>query len=302
MRPVEWRLRDTTLDTGDHTLVMGVLNVTPDSFSDGGLSFDTDAAVAKGLRLADEGADVVDVGGESTRPYADPVSVGDEISRVVPVVAALAESGVIVSVDTRKPEVAAAALEAGAQIVNDVTALGTDGMAEVCRSAGAAVVLMHMQGTPGTMQDAPAYRDVVAEVGEFLVERATAAEAAGVGRDQICLDPGIGFGKTLEHNLVLLGHLPSLVDLGYPVLLGASRKAFLGAILESAGHRIEAAGRDTATAATTTLAIASGVAVVRVHDVAGTLQVARVADAIVRHSSEAGSRQPPRVRRRVPES
>jgi dihydropteroate synthase len=295
MGPVEWRLRTNILSNRDHTLVMGVVNVTPDSFSDGGLAFATDDAIARGMQLHADGADLVDVGGESTRPYADPVDAAEEIARVVPVVAGLASRGVVVSIDTVKPEVAEAALEAGAEVVNDVTALASDGMGELCAAAGAGVVLMHMRGTPRTMQDEPHYEDVVAEVRHFLAGRAAAAESAGIERSRICVDPGIGFGKTLAHNLALLSRLADFGALGHPVMLGASRKGFLGAILEAAGHPAAASDRDAATSATTALAVASGVAVVRVHDVAAAVQVARIADAIVRVSPEADDRQPPRV-------
>ncbi len=284
-----WRMRDHVLDPADHTLVMGVVNVTPDSFSDGGAfatvaGTDHEAAIAHGLALWNGGADIVDVGGESTRPGAAAVSLDEEISRVVPVVAGLTAAGVIVSVDTSKPEVASAALAAGAHVINDVTAFGHPDMAQVCAERGAGVVLMHMQGSPGTMQDNPTYGDVVGEVGDYLMGRATAALSAGISPERICLDPGIGFGKTLEHNLELLARLGELVGRGFPVLVGASRKRVLGAILEEAGIRTEAIERDPATAATVALAVAAGVAAVRVHDVKSAVQSARIADAIVRTS------------------
>ncbi len=285
--PTTWRLRSTTLSTQDHSLVMGVLNVTPDSFSDGGrfaIGFGVDraAAVEAGLAMWAAGADIVDVGGESSRPGARPVDDAVEAERVVPIVAELAAAGVVVSIDTSKAPVAAAALDAGAEIVNDVTALGDPDMAAVCSRRGAGLVLMHMRGEPRTMQDAPHYDDVVGEVRDFLLGRADVARAAGIDGARICLDPGIGFGKNVEHNLALLHSAAELVSIGYPILIGASRKSTLGAVLAAHGIETAAVDRDPATAATTALAIAAGAAVVRVHDVASTVQVARMADAIVR--------------------
>jgi dihydropteroate synthase len=241
---------------------MGVLNVTPDSFSDGGRWLDPDAAVAHGLRMVAEGADVVDVGGESTRPGAEPVPLHEELRRVLPVVEALASS-VRVSIDTRKAEVAEAALAAGATLVNDVSA----SLAPVAAAAGAGWVAMHMHGDPRTMQQAPAYDDVVADVRTFLVERASSA-----GVQEVWSDPGIGFGKTLEHNLALLAHLGDLVATGYPVLVGTSRKAFLGRLTGGApsDDRVEAS------VATAAWALSQGAAMVRVHDVAPTVRAARM--------------------------
>jgi dihydropteroate synthase len=243
-------------------LVMGVLNVTPDSFSDGGRWLDAGAAVAHGLRMVSEGADVVDVGGESTRPGADAVDIDEELRRVLPVVEALAPH-TRVSIDTRKAEVAEAALAAGASLLNDVSA----SLAPVARAAGAGWVAMHMQGEPATMQQDPSYDDVVAEVQAFLVER---AETAGV--DEVWIDPGIGFGKTLEHNLALLAHLDALVDTGYPVVVGTSRKSFLGRLTGGAGpdDRVEAS------VATAAWALAQGARMVRVHDVAPTVAAVRL--------------------------
>ncbi|MBA2337417.1 MAG: dihydropteroate synthase [Acidimicrobiia bacterium] len=280
--PVTWRVRSTTLTTADHTLIVGVLNVTSDSFSDGGRFSDAEGAVAAGRALWAAGADLVDVGGESTRPGSTGVAVGEELDRVVPVVAGLVSAGVAVSVDTSKPAVAAAALDVGAEVVNDVTALAHPEMVAVCAQWGAGVVLMHMQGTPATMQLNPRYDDVVAEVERFLLGRAEVVAAAGIAPDRICLDPGIGFGKRVGHSLELLAGLGALVATGYPVLVGTSRKGFLGEILSAAGHPAPAAQRDQATHATTALAVAAGAAAVRVHDVAGALQAARTADAIVR--------------------
>jgi dihydropteroate synthase len=284
-----WRVRDHLLNPADHTLVMGVVNVTPDSFSDGGAfagtaGTDHEAAIAHGSALWSEGADIVDVGGESTRPGAAAVPADEEMARVVPVIAALTAAGVVVSVDTSKPEVAAAALEAGAHAVNDVTAFGHPDMARVCADADAGAVLMHMKGTPRTMQDNPTYGDVVGEVADYLRLRAEAAVAAGVAPDHLCLDPGIGFGKTFDHNLELLARLDELVKLGYPLLVGTSRKRFLGMVLGDAGLTTEPADRDPATAATVALAVSAGAAGVRVHDVNSAVQSARVADAIVRTS------------------
>ena len=241
---------------------MGVLNVTPDSFSDGGRWLDPGAAVAHGLRMVAEGADVVDVGGESTRPGAEPVSVDEELLRVVPVVEALAWH-VRVSIDTRKPEVAEAAIEAGATLVNDVSA----SLAPVAAAAGVGWVAMHMQGDPRTMQEAPAYDDVVAEVRAFLVERASSA-----GIDEVWIDPGIGFGKTIEHNLTLLRHLGELVATGYPVVVGTSRKGFLGRLTGGA----EVDDRVEASVATAAWSLSQGAAMVRVHDVAPTVEAARL--------------------------
>ena len=246
--------------------MMGVVNVTPDSFSDGGRWFDSDAAIAHGLGLVAEGADVVDVGGESTRPGAEPVSVDEELRRVVPVVEALAPS-VRVSVDTSKREVAEAAIAAGATIVNDVTA----SLHEVAAATGVGWVAMHMQGTPTTMQQDPTYDDVVAEVCDFLVERAEKATAGGV--EEVWIDPGIGFGKTIDHNLSLLRHLRQLVATGYPVALGVSRKGFLGRLTADAGVE----DRREGSLAAATWAMLQGVGMIRVHDVGPTVQAARLA-------------------------
>lgn len=261
------------------THVMGIVNVTPDSFSDGGLFADEHAAIEHGIRLAGEGADVLDVGGESTRPGADPVPEADEIARTAPVVAALvAATGLPVSIDTTKAAVARAGLDAGAQIVNDVSAgMLDDAMLPLVARSGAAIVLMHMQGTPRTMQQSPSYDDVVGEVRAFLDERASAAQHAGIARDRIAVDPGIGFGKTLQHNLTLLNRLDELVALGYPVLTGTSRKSFIGTVLDG----LPPADRVEGTAATVALSIARGSRFVRVHDVRAMVRVARMTDAIL---------------------
>jgi dihydropteroate synthase len=244
---------------------MGVLNVTPDSFSDGGRFVDPDAAVAHGLRLIAEGADVVDVGGESTRPGAEPVEANLERARVVPVIRALS-GRVRLSVDTTKPEVAEAAIDAGATLVNDVSAR----LWPVAAAAGVGWVAMHMQGTPGTMQQAPRYADVVGEVRRFLAERAANALAAGV--TEVWIDPGIGFGKSLEHNLALLCSLRTFVSDGLPVVVGTSRKRFISALLGEAppDDRLEGS------LASAVWAMTQGVAMVRVHDVAPTVQAARL--------------------------
>ena len=257
--------------------LMGVVNVTPDSFSDGGLFLEPEAAVAHGEQLARDGAEILDVGGESTRPGAAEVGAAEEAARTQPVVADLAGLGHEVSIDTSKAAVAEAALDAGAAIVNDVTALrGDPELGALCADRGATLVLMHMQGDPRTMQDDPTYGDVVDDVRAFLAERVEAAIAAGVAEERIWLDPGIGFGKTLDHNLELLRRLGELRALGRPLLVGTSRKSFIGKIDGS-----EAAGRIGGTIASSVLAVAEGAEVLRVHDVAEVAQAVRVADAVL---------------------
>jgi len=255
---------------------MGVLNVTPDSFSDGGLHLDEADAIAAGREMVGQGADIIDVGGESTRPGASPVPADEELRRVIPVIEALVAEGAVVSVDTSKPVVARAALEAGAEIVNDVTAASGE-MAEVVAGSRAAVILMHIQGTPRTMQENPVYHDVVAEVAAFLEDRAHRVVAAGADPGSIAIDPGIGFGKTVAHNLELIAGLGTLAGLGFPVVLGASRKTFIGRLTG-----IEAPqARDQATAVTTALGFERGARVFRVHDVASSRAALRLAAAIV---------------------
>ena len=256
---------------------MGVVNVTPDSFSDGGLFLDPEAAVAHGSELAEAGAEILDVGGESTRPGAEPVGEEEELRRVVPVIRGLAGSRARISVDTSKAAVAAAALDAGAEIVNDVTALrGDPSMASLCAERGATVVLMHMLGEPRTMQRDPRYGDVVAEVKAFLSERLQAAVAAGIDEGRVWLDPGIGFGKTGAHNMELLRRLGELRELGRPLVIGTSRKSFLGKIDGSpAGRRLGG------TIASSVLAAAEGAEVLRVHDVAEVHQALAVAAAVL---------------------
>jgi dihydropteroate synthase len=267
------------LDFSSGCLVMGILNVTPDSFSDGGQFYDPGRAVAHGLALAGEGAAILDVGGESTRPGAKPVAAAEQIQRVVPVIEALAQRvDVPISIDTHDAEVARAALDAGAALLNDITALADERMAELAAERQVPVILMHMQGTPATMQAEPHYDDVVAEVRDFLVGRGERAKGFGIPPERIFLDPGIGFGKTVRHNLLLLKNLDRLVATGYRVLVGASRKRFLGTLT----GRENPAERAFATAATVALCVAAGVSIVRVHDVGAMLDVVKVAHAIVR--------------------
>ena len=258
-------------------VILGVLNVTPDSFSDGGLHLDKGDAVAAGRAMVEQGANLVDVGGESTRPGASPVSAEEERHRILPVIEALVADGVLVSVDTSKPDVARAALEEGAEVVNDVTAATSDQMAEVIAESGAGVILMHMKGTPRTMQREPVYADVVGEVGAFLSDRAQGVIASGVDPASIVVDPGIGFGKTVAHNLALFEGIGKLAEVGFPVALGASRKSFLGKVTGID----DPAGRDGATAVTTALGFERGARVFRVHDVASSRAALRVAAAIV---------------------
>ena len=257
--------------------LMGVVNVTPDSFSDGGLYLEPEAAIAHGSELADEGADILDVGGESTRPGAAEVGAEEELRRTEPVVADLAALGHTLSIDTSKRAVAEAALDAGAMIVNDVTAMRADPeIGALCADRGAGLVLMHMQGTPRTMQEAPAYDDVVDEVRAFLAERIEAAVAAGVAEERIWVDPGIGFGKALSHNLELLRRLGELRELGRPIVVGTSRKSFIGKV-DGSGAEDRIGG----TIASSVLAVAEGADVLRVHDVAEAAQATKVAAAIL---------------------
>ncbi len=260
---------------------MGVLNVTPDSFSDGGDLEGVDDAVAAGIAMVEAGARIVDVGGESTRPGAAAVDVEEETRRVVPVVERLAAEGITVSVDTSKVAVADAALDAGAAIVNDITGLSNPSMTDLCARTGAGVVIMHMQGTPRSMQDRPHYEDVVSEVTQFLSDRAHAAEEAGIAAAAIVVDPGIGFGKTFEHNIALLSAIGALASPGYPVLVGPSRKRFLGTILEPVRGPTSPDQRDGATAGAIAVALAQGALIVRVHNVPLAVEVAHTVRAIV---------------------
>jgi dihydropteroate synthase len=256
----------------DRPVVMGVLNVTPDSFSDGGRFADADAAVAAAERMAADGAALVDVGGESTRPGSAPVDEAEELRRVMPVIERLAgRLPIPVSIDTRKPGVMRRAVEAGASLVNDVGALRAPGAIEAVAGSGAAVCLMHMQGEPGTMQDAPRYADVVTEVREFLRRRVAACEAAGIGRARIAVDPGFGFGKSLEHNLALLAGLPVIAADGLPLLVGLSRKRMIGA-LTGRGDGERLAG----SLAAAVVAAQNGARIVRAHDVRETVDALRV--------------------------
>ena len=265
------------LQCGGHRLdltrprVMGVVNATPDSFSDGGRYLDPAQAIAHARQLVADGADIVDVGGESTRPGADEVSAAAECARVLPVVRALALDGAIVSVDTSKPEVIRAAVDAGASMINDVRALRVAGALDAAAASGAALCLMHMKGDPRTMQQAPQYADVVADVREFLAERIDAARAAGIPGERIAVDPGFGFGKTLEHNVAVMRGLPALAALGYPVVVGYSRKSSLGAITGRGPHDRLAASLTAAL-----VAIARGARIVRVHDVRETVDALAV--------------------------
>lgn len=259
------------------TLIMGVVNATPDSFFDGGRYATAEAAIAHGRRLLADGADILDVGGESSRPGAAPVGAEEELRRVLPVVEVLAAEGAYVSVDTYRAETARRCLAAGARMINDISALRGDGeMAAVCAAAGCDVVLMHMQGTPQTMQQTPHYDDVVGDIVAFFEERLRAAEDAGIDMERIWIDPGFGFGKTVAHNLELLRRLREFTSLGRPILLGTSNKSTIGAVLGC-----EAEDRTEGTAATVTAGILNGARAVRVHDVRFMKRVAQMTDAIV---------------------
>ncbi len=270
--------RATPLEVGKRTLIMGVVNVTPDSFSDGGELLDPEAAVAHAQRLVEEGADILDIGGESTRPGAQPVSVNTELERVIPVIEALASHvNVPISIDTSKARVAERALEAGASIINDVTALrGDPAMRAVAAHSGVPVVLMHMKGTPRTMQRNPTYADLMGEIVGHLRASMTMAVRAGVSEEQIIVDPGIGFGKTLGHNLEIMRRLGELRSLGRPILLGTSRKSMIGAILD-----VPPPQRLFGTAATLAFGIQRGAHILRVHDVRPAVHVARMTDAML---------------------
>lgn len=277
MKPVWWRCADRVLEIKRCPLIMGIVNVTPDSFSDGGQHGTVDAAVAHGRRLVEEGADILDIGGESTRPGAQEVPLDEELGRVVPVVRALArEPGCVISVDTRKAEVARQAMAAGARIINDVSALAGDpAMAGVAAATGAGVVLMHMKGMPETMQADPRYDNVVDEVMAFFRARLLVAESAGIARESMVVDPGIGFGKSVEHNLALMAQAETFSGLGVPVLVGASRKRFIGAIT---GRPVE--DRLAGSVACAALCAWKGVHVIRVHDVGASRDAVRMAAAI----------------------
>ena len=274
-----WRVGERAFDCSERTFVIGILNVTPDSFSDGGSFLDRATAIAHATRMIDDGADILDVGGESTRPGSTPVSADEELERVHPVIQRLAElhPAVPISIDTRKADVAAEALDAGATIVNDVSGGADPAMFDVVRDREAAVVLMHMQGDPTTMQEAPHYDDVVGEVHEYLRQRIEAAELAGIDPERIAVDPGIGFGKDLDHNLELMHGVDAFLDLGRPVVVGPSRKKFIGTILDlPKEERVEG------TVGAVVWMVARGAHLVRVHDVREVVRAVRVSDAIAR--------------------
>lgn len=271
------RCADRRLDLAT-PVVMGVLNVTLDSFSDGGRFVNFDAALEQARAMAGAGAAIIDIGGESTRPGAQPVSLQQELDRVIPVIERLrAQCDVVISVDTMKPEVMLAAVRAGAGLVNDVLGLRAEGAVQAVAASGAAVCIMHMQGEPRTMQQDPRYDDVVVEVGAFLQQRASECLANGIAKERICIDPGFGFGKTLQHNLALLAQLPQLAATGYPVLAGLSRKSMLAALT---GRAVD--GRLAGSIALATAAVLGGARIVRAHDVAETWDAVRVAEALRR--------------------
>jgi dihydropteroate synthase len=280
MTPLAWQLRDRTLTIGPRPLVMGIVNVTPDSFSDGGRFLDHNAAVAHALTLVESGADILDIGGESTRPGAEPVPLEEELRRVVPVVAELAKrSAVPISADTMKPEVARRCLESGAAIINDVSGFRAPAMVAVARQHRAGLVVMHMPGTPATMQLNAQYGDVVTEVTNYLQERLRVLGESGIPHETVCLDAGIGFGKTHEHSLELLANLDAVARLGRPVCLGVSRKGFIGRLCGRELHE-----RDAGSLAVACFAAARGTAhVLRVHAVSGARDAAILLEAIDQH-------------------
>lgn len=268
-----WSLKTQTLSFEEKPLLMGIVNVTPDSFSDGGRHFSTELAVKHALKLVADGADILDIGGESTRPYSDPVNGQEELDRVVPVIEALSQQTEIpISIDTSKAAVAMAAIAAGAQIINDVTGLeGDPEMMSVAIETGAGICAMHMQGTPQTMQDDPIYDNVVEDIFDYLERRKTALLDAGIDPSKICLDPGVGFGKTHEHNLDLLRRAERFLDLGCPILIGHSRKGFIGKLLGN-----KEANRDTGTLAISMLLAQKGIHILRIHEIAHTTQAMKV--------------------------
>jgi dihydropteroate synthase len=266
------------LNLAKRSYIMGVLNVTPDSFSDGGLYLDRDKAIEHGLKIAEEGADIIDIGGESTRPGSEPVSEEEELRRVIPVISGLAKQVKIpISIDTYKYKVAYEALEAGAVIINDITGLADPKMVDLAVQRQCPVIIMHMKGTPKNMQENPVYKDLIGEITDFFLQRTEAVIKAGLSRDKILIDPGIGFGKTVQHNLEILLRLSEFKSLGFPLVLGTSRKSFIGKVL---GLPVEQ--RLEGTAATVAYGIAQGAAIVRVHDVYQMVRVARMTDAILR--------------------
>lgn len=276
-RATSWGLRTRTLEFGRLPLLMGIVNVTPDSFSDGGKFLNASAAVAQALKLLDDGADILDIGGESTRPYATPIAAAEELARVLPVIEAVHRErpAAVISIDTGKAAVAKAAIEVGAEIINDVTGLAGDPeMIQVAKSSGAGVCAMHMQGTPQTMQDNPFYDDVVAEIFAYLCERRDALIAAGIERQRICLDPGVGFGKTHEHNITLMANCWRFHDLDCPLLVGHSRKGFIGKLIGD-----KTADRTAGTIGGALALARQGVQVIRVHDVGAVRQALAVFEA-----------------------
>jgi dihydropteroate synthase len=275
--------RDKTLDLGS-PVVMGVLNVTPDSFSDGGRHFGVDQAVARAREMVAEGAALIDVGGESTRPGAQPVDEAEELRRVMPVIERIAGLPAVISIDTSKPGVMRAACAAGAGLINDVYALRRLGALETAAASGAAVCLMHMQGEPRTMQADPGYADVVREVGDFLADRRRACLDAGIAPERILLDPGFGFGKTLAHNLSLLARLETLRRLGAPLLIGVSRKSMLGAITGQPTEERLPAGLAAAA-----LAVWQGASIIRTHDVRATVEAVKLATAVRQQAAQGGN-------------
>lgn len=286
---MHWQCRQDRLTIGTPPLIMGILNATPDSFSDGGCYLSMAAALARGREMLAQGADIIDIGGESTRPGAEPVDARTEMGRVLPLIEALcAVPGARISIDTAKAAVAREAVRAGACIINDVTAMEGDArMAAVVRETGAGVVLMHMCGTPRTMQDNPQYADVVGEVADWLASRLVAAGVAGIAPEAVVLDPGIGFGKTTTHNIALIAGLDRIARLGRPVLAGMSRKRFIGVL---SGVE-DAAGRLAGSLAALTAAILHGASILRVHDVVESVRAARVAAAVREASRQVAGTQ-----------
>ncbi|MDX9787125.1 MAG: dihydropteroate synthase [Desulfobacterales bacterium] len=285
MEPFQIICGEKRLDFEYKPLIMGIVNITPDSFSDGGVFFDPDSAVAHGLKLVNEGADILDIGGESTRPFSQPVSVEEEIRRVVPVINALAgQVGIPISIDTTKAEVAEAALAAGAGLINDISALRMDEkMAEIVRSYQVPVILMHMLGTPKTMQIDPVYDDLIGEVHDFLKAAIDAAEQKGIDRNKIIIDPGIGFGKTPMHNLLLIRHIAQFRSLGCPILIGPSRKAFIRHLLKKPAEKELAPNSpmvEAGTQAVVAISAMNGANIFRVHDVAATQATLKILGAI----------------------
>jgi dihydropteroate synthase len=277
--PKKTRVPRCLAEFGHRTLIMGILNVTPDSFSDGGLFINEDSALEQAYKMIEDGVDIIDVGGESTRPSSDSVPIEIELNRVLPVIENLSKTTKIcISIDTYKSVIAEKALENGANIVNDISALSDPNMSSVVAKAGVPIVLMHKKGTPKDMQIAPHYDSLISEISEFLQERIQIAIESGISPDKIIIDPGIGFGKTIAHNLEILRNLREFKALGKPILIGTSRKSFIGKIL----HTDDVKDRIEGTSATVAIAIANGADIVRVHDVKEMVRVSRIADAIVR--------------------